>query len=58
LNEASRLLGLVESRATQAMNSQLAAGETALAAGQGEVAKQAFESARLIDPNTSARRTG
>ena len=51
LNEALRLLGLVESRANPTLASQLTTGENALAAGQGEVAKQAFESARRIDPN-------
>ena len=51
LSEATRLLALVESRATQSLSAQLTAGESALAAGQGEVAKQAFDSARRIDPN-------
>jgi hypothetical protein len=51
LDDALRLLGLVESRANQALESQLSAGDEALTAGQGEVAKQAFDSARLIDPN-------
>jgi tetratricopeptide (TPR) repeat protein len=51
LNEALRLLSVVESRASQSLNEQLATGDRALAAGQPEVAKQAFESAKRIDPN-------
>jgi serine/threonine protein kinase len=51
LSEASRLLDGVESRAPQAMTAQLAAGEKALTAGQQELAGQAFELARRIDPN-------
>jgi serine/threonine protein kinase/tetratricopeptide (TPR) repeat protein len=50
LNDAIRLLGNVESRADQNLASQLAAGDRALAAGQAEVAKQAYESAQRIDP--------
>ncbi len=49
LIEALRLLGNIESRAAQAFAMQLAAGQRALAAGQGEVAKQAFDLARRID---------
>jgi tetratricopeptide (TPR) repeat protein len=51
LNEALRLLNIVESKAAQTLASQLATGDRALAAGQGEVAKQAYEFARRIDPN-------
>jgi tetratricopeptide (TPR) repeat protein len=58
LNEALRLLGLVEARSNQALAAQLTSGETALAAGQGEVAKQAFESARQIDPNNRRAQDG
>lgn len=50
LNEAARLLGNVESRASQNLEAQLATGDRALAAGQPEVARQAYESARRIDP--------
>jgi tetratricopeptide (TPR) repeat protein len=50
LNEALRLLGNVELRSSQTLAQQLTAGDRALAAGQGEVAKQAYESARRIDP--------
>ncbi|MBX5459553.1 MAG: protein kinase [Steroidobacteraceae bacterium] len=58
LNEALRLLGVVESRASQTLANQLAAGERALAAGQAEVARQAFESARRIDPDNARAREG
>ena len=51
LTEATRLLALVESRASQSLSTQLTAGENAVSAGQGEVAKQAFESALRIEPN-------
>jgi tetratricopeptide (TPR) repeat protein len=50
LDEALRLLGKVESSASQTLAAQLAAGDRALAAGQAEVARQAYESARRIDP--------
>src|SRR5579872_3389323 len=50
LASASRLLDSVEGRAPQALISQLAAGEKALGTGQQEVAGQAFELARRIDP--------
>jgi tetratricopeptide (TPR) repeat protein len=49
--EALRLLGKVEAQAGQNLANQLAAGDRALAAGQPEVAGQAYESARRIDPN-------
>jgi len=49
LNEALRLLGKVESRAAQTLASQLDIGDRALAAGQGEIAKQAYDAARRID---------
>jgi serine/threonine protein kinase/tetratricopeptide (TPR) repeat protein len=58
LNDALRLLGLVEARANPTLASQLTTGETALAEGQGEVAKQAFESARRIDPNSRRAQDG
>lgn len=58
LNEALRLLGVVESRANQALASQLAAGDKALAAGQAEVARQAYESARRIDPQNARANEG
>jgi len=51
LADASRLLDEVESRASQALNAQLAAGQKALAAGQQELAKEAFDLAKRIDPN-------
>ena len=51
LADASHLLDQVESRAPQALAQQIAAGQKALAAGQPEVAKQAFELAYRIDPN-------
>ncbi|HUI62160.1 MAG TPA: protein kinase [Steroidobacteraceae bacterium] len=50
LAAAMRLLEGVEARAPQALNAQLAAGEKALGTGQQEVAGQAFELARRIDP--------
>jgi len=50
LNEAARLLSNVEARAEQNLNAQLTAGDRALAAGQPEVARQAYETARRIDP--------
>ncbi|HEY8508433.1 MAG TPA: tetratricopeptide repeat protein, partial [Steroidobacteraceae bacterium] len=50
LQEASRLLGVVEGKAGEALASQIARGEKALAAGQEEVARQAFEFALRIDP--------
>jgi serine/threonine protein kinase/tetratricopeptide (TPR) repeat protein len=53
LNAASQLLDKVERRIPQALAAQLDAGEKALAAGQGEVAAQAFDLARRIDPNDS-----
>lgn len=58
LNEGLRLLGLVEARANQALATQLATGDKALAAGQGEVAKQAYESARRIDANNRRAQEG
>ena len=51
LADASHLLDQVESRAPQALAMQIAAGQKALAAGQQEVARQAFELAYRIDPN-------
>jgi serine/threonine protein kinase/tetratricopeptide (TPR) repeat protein len=51
LADASKLLDAVEARAAQALDDQLAAGQKALAAGQAEVAAEAFDLARRIDPN-------
>jgi len=51
LADASRLLDEVESRASQAFVTQLEKGQKALAAGQQEIANQAFDLARRIDPN-------
>lgn len=51
LTAASKLLDIVESRAPQALTTQVAAGEQALKAGQQEVAGQAFDLARRINPN-------
>jgi serine/threonine protein kinase len=51
LADASHLLDEVESRAPQALAAQIAAGQKALAAGQQEIANQAFALAKLIDPN-------
>jgi tetratricopeptide (TPR) repeat protein len=50
LNEALNLLEDVEARADQNLASQLATGDKALAAGQPEVARYAYESASRIDP--------
>ncbi len=58
VNEALTRLDAVEAKRTQALASQLAAGERALAAGQPEVAKQAFEYARRIDPSSTRARDG
>jgi len=51
LADASKLLDQVESKAPQALAAQLAVGQKALAAGQQELANQAFDLARRIDPN-------
>ncbi|HEY6926270.1 MAG TPA: protein kinase [Steroidobacteraceae bacterium] len=51
LADASRLLDEVEGRASQAFAAQLAAGQKALSAGQPELAKEAFDLAKRIDPN-------
>jgi tetratricopeptide (TPR) repeat protein len=48
---AGKLLDAVESRAPQALTAQIVAGEKALGTGQQEVAGQAFDLARRIDPN-------
>jgi serine/threonine protein kinase/tetratricopeptide (TPR) repeat protein len=58
LNEALRLLSQVESRSGQALTEQLATGDRALTAGQGEVAKQAYESAQRIDPGNRRAQDG
>ena len=51
LADASRLLDEVESRAKPALDAQIAEGQRALAAGQQEIANQAFDLAKRIDPN-------
>ena len=51
LADASHLLDQVDSRAPQALATELAVGQKALASGQEEVASQAFDLARRIDPN-------
>jgi tetratricopeptide (TPR) repeat protein len=47
---ALKLLDSVDSKAPQALSAQVAAGEKALGAGQQEVAGQAFDLARRINP--------
>jgi tetratricopeptide (TPR) repeat protein len=56
LQDALRFLRRVESKVPEALAAQLDAAERAFAAGQPEVARQAFESASRIDPQ-SARAT-
>jgi eukaryotic-like serine/threonine-protein kinase len=51
LNEAMRLLTRVERAAPAALAAQLAAGARALAAGEPQVAAQAYELARRINPH-------
>src|SRR5262249_20142200 len=58
LNEALGLLSTVESKASQTLSSQLTTGDQALAAGQGDVAKQAYEYAKRIDPNNKRATDG
>lgn len=58
LAEALRMLGSVEARASQALATQLATGDRALAAGQPEVARQAYESAKQIDPSNKRAQDG
>jgi tetratricopeptide (TPR) repeat protein len=58
LNDGIRFLGTVESRSAQALSTQVNAGEDYLAAGQAELAKQAFESAKKIDPNNKRANDG
>ncbi len=48
---ASKLLDIVEAKAPQAYSTEVAAGEQALGAGQQEVAGQAFDLARRINPS-------
>jgi tetratricopeptide (TPR) repeat protein len=50
LDDASKLLEKVERKLPQALAAQLDAGEKALASGQKELAAQAFDLARRIDP--------
>jgi serine/threonine protein kinase/tetratricopeptide (TPR) repeat protein len=51
LEEAAGLLAKVEGKAPQALTAQLDAAEKALAAGRGELATQAFDLAKRIDPS-------
>jgi tetratricopeptide (TPR) repeat protein len=51
LTAASKFLDIVEAKAPQAYSTEVAAGEQALGAGQQEVAGQAFDLARRINPN-------
>ena len=50
LTVAMKLLDTVETKAPQVFSAQVAAGEKALGAGQQEVAGQAFDLARRINP--------
>lgn len=52
LNKALDLLSKVEAKAPQALAAQLDVGDRALAAGQPEVARQAFGLAQQIDPKS------
>jgi eukaryotic-like serine/threonine-protein kinase len=58
LTQAAKLLDKVEHAAGGALSAELAAGERALAAGQPERARQAFDLAARIDPKSDAARTG
>jgi serine/threonine protein kinase/tetratricopeptide (TPR) repeat protein len=58
LAEAQQLLTRVEQRAPGALQAQLAAGETALRAGNSAAARQAFDLALRIDPRDSRASTG
>jgi serine/threonine protein kinase/tetratricopeptide (TPR) repeat protein len=58
LGDALQLLGNVESRTSPTLNAQLTAGDRALAAGQGELARQAYESAKQIDPTNKRAQDG
>jgi tetratricopeptide (TPR) repeat protein len=58
LKEALSLLGTVESKTSQTLSTQLTPGDRALAAGQAEVAKQAYEYAKRIDPNNKRATDG
>ncbi len=53
LTAASQLLDKVERHIPQALAAQLEAGQKALAAGQSDLATQAFDLARRIDPTNS-----
>jgi serine/threonine protein kinase/tetratricopeptide (TPR) repeat protein len=53
LTAATQLLDKVQRRIPQALAAQLEAGQKALAAGQRELATQAFDLARRIDPSDS-----
>ncbi len=58
LSQAAALVERVERRARQAFDAQIDAGDKALAAGQGELAAQAFDLARRIDPNDKRVQAG
>ena len=51
LTAASKFLDIVEAKAPEVYSTEVAAGEQALGAGQQEVAGQAFDLARRINPN-------
>jgi eukaryotic-like serine/threonine-protein kinase len=52
LSRAEQLLDKVAQRAPRALAAQLRAGDTALVAGHRDVASQAYDFARRIDPNS------
>lgn len=52
LSRAEQLLDKVAQRAPRALAAQLRAGDTALLAGHRDVASQAYDLARRIDPNS------
>jgi hypothetical protein len=58
LEDALRLLGVAESRAPQALASQINTGERALEAGDSARARQAFEFATRIDPSNKRAADG
>jgi len=58
LAEAEHLLGTVDQQASQALAAELGAGEQALKDGNSVAARQAFDLARLIDPNDERSKDG
>lgn len=56
--EANRLLGIVESRTSQALESQLIKADRALEAGNDEAARVGYEFATKIDPNSKKAADG